>query len=132
MKELHVISLIGLIYSIILGLVTFIFFREYLLFSVLGSAVSLFNHSQMIHATKHGLKTERVVIAIIQRYIMYLVIIVFVYFQTKGQVMSSITTSYVFLLLGIFATKIGIYIYHTPLIKKNSEEKAVEENETSV
>jgi len=112
--------------------VTFIFFKEFLVFSVLGSAVSLFNHSQMIHATKFGLKTERVVLAIIQRYVMYLVIIVFVYFDTKGQVMSSVTTSYVFLLLGIFSTKIGIYIYHTPLIKKKLEEKAVEENETSV
>jgi SNF family Na+-dependent transporter len=131
MKELHAISFIGLIYSVVLALITLIFFREYLLFPVLGSAVSLFNHSQMIHATKHGLKTERVVVAIVQRYIMYLIIIVFVYFDTKNQEMSYVTTSYVFLLLGFIATKMGIYIYHSPLIKKKIEEKAVEENDST-
>jgi len=83
----------------------------------------------MIHATKNGLKTERVVVAIVQRYIMYLIVIVFVYFDTKGQVMSYVTTSYVFLLLGIMATKMGIYIYHSPLIKKKIEEKAVVEDD---
>ena len=45
--------------------------------------------------------------------------------------MSYVTTSYVFLLLGIMATKMGIYIYHSPLIKKKIEEKAVEENDST-
>jgi len=131
MKELHVISIIGLIYAIILSLVTFIFFREYTLYAVLGSAVSLFNHSTAIHAAKGELKTERIVLNIAQRYVFYLIIIVYVYFDTKDLDMQIVSNSFIFLVLGFFATKIGVFLYYTPLIKKpNTEviEKRGEEN----
>jgi len=133
MREVHVISIIGLIYAVILSLVTFLFFRDYLLYAVLGSAVSLFNHSQMIQITKRDFKTERIVLHIVQRYIFYLVIIVFVYFDTKEVSQTFMINSYIFLLLGFIATKIGVYIYHTPLIKKPKEEiveKADEDHES--
>jgi hypothetical protein len=131
MKELHVISVIGLIYAVLLGLVTYIFFREYALYAVLGSAVSLFNHSTAIHAAKGELKTERLVLNIIQRYIFYMVIIVFVYFDTKDLEMRIISNSFLFLVLGFFSTKMGVFIYHMPFIKKPKQdnlEKRGEEN----
>lgn len=134
MKEVHVISIIGIIYAVILSLVTFLFFRDYLLYSVLGAAVSLFNHSQMIQVTKREFKTERIVLHIVQRYIFFLVIIVFVYFDTKEFGQTFMTNSYIFLLLGIISVKIGVYVYHMPFIKKNKEEiieKADDEHESN-
>ena len=84
MKEVHVISIIGLIYAVLLSLVTFIFFREYTLWAVLGSAVALFNHSLMIQATmKNKFSTQRYVFHLMQRYVFYLVIIAYTYFETK-------------------------------------------------
>lgn len=133
MREVHVISLIALCYAVVLSLVTFLFFRDYLLYAVLGAAVALFNHSQMIQLTKREVKTERIVLHIVQRYIFYLVIIVFVYFDTRDQIQSFMTNSFIFLLLGIASIKIGVYIYHTPLIKKKKEEvieKADEDHES--
>lgn len=133
MREVHVISLIALCYAVVLSLVTFLFFRDYLLYAVLGAAVALFNHSQMIQLTKRKVKTERIVLHIVQRYIFYLVIIVFVYFDTRDQTQSFMTNSFIFLLLGIASIKIGVYIYHTPLIKKKKEEvieKADEDHES--
>jgi uncharacterized membrane protein len=123
MKEVHVISIIGIIYAILLALVSFIFFRDYMVWAILGSAVSLFNHSQMIHVTKNGLKTERLVFHLIQRYILMIIIVVIVFFDTKGQDFSIVRNSYIFLVLGFIATKIGVYVYHTPLIKKKKEEE---------
>lgn len=122
MKELHVISLIGLIFSIIYGLVSYIFFREYAFYAVLGAATSLFSNSLAISATKGKFTTEKIVVNLMQRYLFYIVIIVFVYFDTKDKPIQFATTSYVFLVIGLFATKVGIFIYHTPLIKKRKAE----------
>jgi len=127
MKEVHIISIIGVIYAILLGLVSYIFFRDYMVWAILGSAVSLFNHSQMIHATKNGLKTERLVFHLFQRYILMIIIVVIVYFDTKGQDFDVVRNSYIFLVLGFISTKIGVYVYHTPLIKKKVEEVPVKD-----
>ncbi len=130
MKEVHVISIIGLIYAVLLSLVTFIFFREYTLWAVLGSAVALFNHSLMIQATmKNKFSTQRYVFHLMQRYVFYLVIIAYTYFETKDIPGNHMIYSYIFLLLGIFSLKFGIFIYHTPLIKKPIEKKEEESNE---
>ena len=124
MKDVHVISLIALAYSIILALVAFIFFDEYdyPLWAVLGSAVALFNHSLMIQVTKK-MTTQRLVSHLIQRYIFYFIIIFFVYLETKALGTDIMIKSYIFLLLGVFSIKVGIFIYHTPLIKKPAEKE---------
>lgn len=131
MKEVHIISIIGIIYAILLGLISFIFFRDYMVWAILGSAVSLFNHSQMIHVTKNGLKTERLVFHLFQRYVLMIIIVVVVYFDTKGQDFEIVRNSYIFLVLGFIATKIGVYIYHTPLIKKKKDTEDQKEDEHS-
>ena len=129
MKELHVISIIGIIYGLLLTLVTFIFFRDYVIWAALGSAVSLFNHSSMIHATKGKLRTERLVMHIIQRFTIYIIVIVFLFFDTQGQEQQFIINSYIFLLLGFIATKIGVYVYQTPLIKKPKQVEETKHDE---
>ena len=119
MKDVHVISLIALAYAIVLGTVSFIFFNDYdyPLWAILGSAVALFNHSLMISVTKR-LTTQRLVSHLVQRYVFYLIIIAYVYLETKALGTEIMIYSYIFLLLGIFSIKVGILIYHTPLIKK--------------
>jgi hypothetical protein len=131
MKEVHVISLIGMGYAVILGLVSFLFFKDYMVWAILGSAVSLFNHSQMIHTTKNGLKTERLVFHLMQRYVLMMIVVIVVYFDTKGQAFEIVRNSFIFLLLGLFSTKIAIYIYHSPLIKKPKPKEDPVYNEIS-
>ncbi|TNF08216.1 MAG: hypothetical protein EP317_03520 [Bacillota bacterium] len=119
MKDVHVISLIAFIYAIIVSLIAFIFFNQYdyPLWTVLGSAVALFNHSLMIQLTKK-MTTQRLVTHLIQRYVFYALIIVYVYLQTKDLGTTIMINSFIFLLIGIFSIKVGILIYHTPIIKK--------------
>jgi len=133
MKDVHVISLIALGYAIILSLVAFIFFNEYdyPLWAVLGSAVALFNHSLMIQVTKN-MTTQRLITHLVQRYVFYIIIIFYVYLQTKDLGTSVMINSYIFLLLGVFSIKVGILIYHSPLIKKPVIKKEDEEHESDI
>lgn len=132
MKEVYVISIAGFIYSVILALVTFLFFRDYTLWAILGSATALFNHSIMIQVTtKSKFSTQRYVFHLMQRYVFYLILIAFVYFETKDLPGNTMMYSYIFMLLGIFAIKIGIFIYHMPFIKKPVEEKKEEDQHDS-
>jgi hypothetical protein len=129
MKEVYVISIIGFIYSVILALVTYLFFRDYTLWAILGSATALFNHSIMIQVTtKSKFSTQRYVFHLMQRFVFYLILIAFVYFETKDLPGNTMIYSYVFMLLGIFSIKFGIFIYHMPIIKKPVEEKKEEEH----
>ena len=118
MKEVHVISIIGFIYAVILSLITLIFFPDYTLWAVLGATTALFNHSLMIQVTKGKFNPQRYVFHLVQRYVFYLIIVAFTYLETKDLPGNQMIYSFVFLLLGIFSLKIGILIYHTPLIKK--------------
>ena len=121
MKKMYTISIIAFIYAVILALVTFLFFREYLLWAVLGSAVALFNNSLATQSLKGKFTTQKVVTNLVTRYILYTIIVAIVYFDTKALGTTTMIYSYIFLLLGIFSLKIGIFIYHTPLIKKEAE-----------
>jgi hypothetical protein len=136
MKDVHVISIIGLIYAVILAVVTLIFFNEYdyPLWAVLGSAVALFNHSLMIQLTKSTFSTSKIVSHLVQRYVFYFIIILIVWLDTKALGTQVLINSYIFLLLGIFSVKVGIFIYHTPLIKKKVEkvEKTDDQSDTDI
>lgn len=129
MKDVYVISIIALIYSVILAIVTLIFFNDYLLWAILGSAVALFNHSLMIKVTKNTITSYKLVTHLIQRYVFYIVIIAIVFFDTKELGTNVMINSYIFLLLGIASIKFGAIIYTTPLIKKPKEVE-VTENDT--
>ncbi|MDX9691997.1 MAG: hypothetical protein RBT45_06015 [Acholeplasmataceae bacterium] len=127
MKDVYVISLVALIYAIIVSLIAFIFFNQYdyPLWTVLGSAVALFNHSLMIQVTKK-MTTQRLVTHLIQRYVFYTVIIAYVYLQTRNLGTEVMIKSFIFLLVGIFSIKFGILIYHTPIIRKPAVHKEEE------
>lgn len=129
MKEVYVISIIGFIYSVILAFVTFLFFRDYTLWAILGSATALFNHSIMIQiTTKSKFSTQRYVFHLMQRYVFYFILILFVYLETKDLPGNTMIYSYIFMLLGIFSIKFGILVYHMPFIKKPVEVTKEEEH----
>lgn len=132
MRDVHKIALIGIAYAIVLSLVVLIFFNDYVLWAVLGSAVALFNHSQMIRLTdKNRFRTDRLVLHLVTRYALYFIIIAFVWFDTKELGQNVMMYSYIVLLLGIFSVKVGVFIYWTPLFKKPKEEniKPLEEED---
>lgn len=119
MKELSVINLIGLGYSVLLAIVTVIFFRDYWIWSVLGSAVALFNHSRSIALSKRKINYANVMSHIGLRYVMYLIVIAFAYFDQKDNGTTILINTYIFLLLGFVSIQIGIFIYHSPLFRKH-------------
>lgn len=123
MKKMYKISIIAFIYSVILALVSYIFFKQYFLWAVLGSAVALFNNSLSIQILKRKVSAANVTTNIVTRFLMYLIVLAVVYFNTKEQGTNEMIYSYIFLLLGIFSLKIGIFIYHMPFIKKVEEDK---------
>ena len=118
MKEVHAISITALIYSIILAIVSLIFFKDYVTWAILGSATALFNHSLMIQVTKGKYSAQKYVFHLFQRYFFYLLIIVIVWMQTKDLGENVMMYSFIFLLLGIISLKIAIYINQLPFVKK--------------
>jgi len=126
MKEMYTISIIGLIYSVILALVTLIFFPDYLSWAVLGSATALFNHSLMIRFTKGKFNAQNYMFQLLIRYVFYLIIIVIVWLDTKDLPGNTMIYSYIFLILGISSVKIGVFVYHLPWIKKDKVEEGEE------
>ncbi len=71
---------------------------------------------------KEKFKTERLVTHLVTRYVLYIIIIAFVWLQTKELGTTIMIKSYIVLLLGIFSVKVGVFIYASPLIKKPKEE----------
>ncbi|TVP86723.1 MAG: hypothetical protein EA375_00810 [Acholeplasmataceae bacterium] len=126
MKDAHKIGLIAIGYAVILTLATLIFYPDYMAWAVLGAATALFNHSQMIHITKGKYSTERLLLHLFQRYILYIIIIAVAWFSTREQETIIMTQTFVFLLLGFISVKVGAIIFATPLFKKNEtpEEEA--------
>lgn len=119
MKDVSVINLIALGYAVLLALVSLIFFRTYAVWAILGSATALFNHSQTIRLTKEKFDTRKLATHFIIRFVMYFVVIAFAYFDQRANGDSELIRVYIFLLLGIFSIKVGIFIYATPFFKKN-------------
>ena len=81
MKDVSVINLIALAYSLLLALITFIFFREYAVWAILGSATALFNHTQTIRLTKEKFDPKKIATHLVIRFLMYIVVIAFTYFD---------------------------------------------------
>ncbi len=118
MKDVSVINLIALGYSFLLALVSFIFFREYAIWAVLGSATALFNHSQTIRLTKLKFDPMKIAYHLVLRFVMYVIAIAYTYFDQRANGTDELIRVYIFLLLGFLSIKIGIFIFATPLFKK--------------
>ncbi len=136
MKDVSVINLIALAYAVILALVSFIFFRTYAVWAVLGSATALFNHTQTIKLTKSKFDPKKIASHLVIRFVMYIVVIAFAYFDQRANETQELIRVYIFLLLGFFSIKVGIFIYATPFFKahrlKDDEYVPIKEEDEDV
>lgn len=130
MKEVHAISVIALIYSIIFALITWVFFPNYLTWAVLGSATALFNHSTMVRVMKGKFNTQKYVFHLFLRYVMYLLAAAFTWLRTKDISADVLMFSLLFLLIGFLSIKISIYIHQLTPIRRLFKEEDIH-NDTS-
>lgn len=119
MKDVHKIAFYAIGYGAVLSLVVFIFFENYVLWSLLGTLTSLFNHSQMIQVTKSA-DVLKISTHLVTRFVMYVIMMVIVYFQLRDN-QNEMITGLIILLLGFSSIKIGTLMYALPFNKKNQE-----------
>lgn len=123
MKDVHKIALLGIVYGVILSLSIFIFYRQYVLWSILGTLTALFNHSQMIQISKQA-DVLKLSMHLVTRFVMYVIMMAIVYFQLRDN-QNEMITGLIILLLGFSSIKIGTWMYALPFIKKEAIDKEV-------
>ncbi len=122
MRTVHKVALIAIVYGIVLVIVTWIFFEDYVAWAALGAATALFNHSQMINLTKGEPNQKRIMFHILRRYVLYAIMFAVAFFDTKDLPDQNVmTTTFIFLLLGFVAIKVGTLIYALPFFKHENE-----------
>lgn len=114
MKNIIVINYIAIIYSIIVGVISYIFFKEYSTWAILGAMTALFNYSLMVRFTKNTVTKELMYLLIAFRTFMYLIILGFMFFYLRTDT-NLLMYSYLFFLIGAVNTKIGVFIFHLPI-----------------
>ena len=119
MKDVHKIAFYAIGYGALLSLVVFIFFDDYVLWSLLGTLTALFNHSQMIQVTKSA-DVLKISTHLVTRFVMYVIMMVIVYFQLRDN-QNEMITGLIILLLGFSSIKIGTLMYALPFNKKDQE-----------
>jgi hypothetical protein len=117
MKDVYVVSWIAIVYGIILNLVIWMLYSEFLMWSLLGVLTALFNHSQMIQMTKHKVDAMRITMSLVTRFVMYLIMMAIVFIQLRNN-QSDLITAYIILLLGFSSIKISTVILTLPIFKK--------------
>ncbi len=125
MKNIVVINYMAILYSIVVGLASYLFFRSYYIWTVLGSVTALFNYSLMVRFTKNKASKETLYLLIILRTVIYLIVLAFMYFLLGDQTML-LMYSYIFFFVGAINTKVGVFIFHLPIpyfVKLRLEEK---------
>ena len=130
MRTVHKVFLIALVYGIVYVLVTWIFFRDYVTWAALGVLTALFNHSRMINVSKGPLDKRRIMSAIFQRYLLYIVMFAVAFFDTRDLPDKNVMTmTFVFLLLGFVAVKVATIVYALPFFRHENEPDAKEAND---
>jgi hypothetical protein len=122
-KDVHKIALLGILYSAILSLGVFIFYEDYVLWSLLGSLTALFNHSQMIQVSKSN-DVLKLSIHLVTRFLMYVIMMVVVYFQLRDN-QNEMIVGLIILILGFSSIKVGTLMYALPFIKKENHNKEI-------
>lgn len=119
MKDVHKIAFYAIGYGALLSFLVFIFFENYVLWSLLGTLTALFNHSQMIQVTKSA-DVLKISTHLVTRFVMYVIMMVIVYFQLRDN-QNEMITGLIILLLGFSSIKIGTLMYALPFNKKDQE-----------
>lgn len=122
MKDEHKIAFVAIGYGIVLSVVTYIFYPDFVTWALLGSLTALFNHSQMLQITKgNHVKINQLATHLVTRFLLYVIIIVIAFFQLRES-QDALITAYIILLLGFSSIKISTWIYALPIFKKTSTE----------
>jgi hypothetical protein len=122
-KDVHKIAFLGIGYGVILSLVIFIFYKDYVIWSILGTLTALFNHSQMIQISK-SVDVVKLSMHLVTRFVMYVIMMAIVYFQLRDN-QNEMITGLIILLLGFSSIKIGTWLYALPFIKKEDSNKEI-------
>ncbi|HBD74340.1 MAG TPA: hypothetical protein DC003_02115 [Acholeplasmataceae bacterium] len=122
MKDEHKIAFIAIGYGIVLSVVTYIFYSDFVTWAMLGALTALFNHSQMLQITKgNHVKINQLATHLVTRFLLYVIMIVIAFFQLRES-QDALITAYIILLLGFSSIKISTWIYALPIFKKTSTE----------
>lgn len=122
MKDEHKIAFIAIGYGIVLSVVTYIFYPDFVTWAMLGALTALFNHSQMLQITKgNNVKINQLATHLVTRFLLYVIMIVIAFFQLRES-QDALITAYIILLLGFSSIKISTWIYALPIFKKTSTE----------
>jgi hypothetical protein len=129
MKNIVVISYLAFLYSAIVTIIALIFFEEYAVWTLLGAATAMFNHSLLVKFSKNKMTKELSYLLIAFKLIIYLIVLGFMFFDMRDN-NQLLMWSYIFFLIGAFNIKVGIIIYHLPFktfIKMREEVDEVKE-----
>lgn len=119
MKDEHKVSFIAIGYGVILSLVIYIFYQDFVIWAILGTLTALFNHSQMLQITKNNqVNGTKLAMHLVTRFTMYLIMMVIVYFNLNND-QSAMITALIILLLGFSSIKIGVVLFALPIFKKS-------------
>lgn len=122
MKDEHKIAFVAIGYGIVLSVVTYIFYPDFVTWALLGALTALFNHSQMLQITKgNHVKINQLATHLVTRFLLYVIMIVIAFFQLRES-QDALITAYIILLLGFSSIKISTWIYALPIFKKTSTE----------
>ncbi|MGB0202721.1 MAG: hypothetical protein ACPGJL_00775 [Acholeplasmataceae bacterium] len=122
MKDEHKIAFVAIGYGIVLSVVTYIFYPDFVTWAMLGALTALFNHSQMLQITKgNHVKINQLATHLVTRFLLYVIMIVIAFFQLRES-QDALITAYIILLLGFSSIKISTWIYALPIFKKTSTE----------
>ncbi|MGB1097171.1 MAG: hypothetical protein ACPG2Y_01085, partial [Acholeplasmataceae bacterium] len=122
MKDEHKIAFIAIGYGIVLSVVTYIVYTDFVAWAMLGAITALFNHSQMLQITKgNHVKINQLATHLVTRFLLYVIMIVIAFFQLRES-QDALITAYIILLLGFSSIKISTWIYALPIFKKTSTE----------
>ena len=122
MKDEHKIAFVAIGYGVILSVVTYIVYPDFVTWAMLGALTALFNHSQMLQITKgNHVKINQLATHLVTRFLLYVIMIVIAFFQLRES-QDALITAYIILLLGFSSIKISTWIYALPIFKKTSTE----------
>ena len=129
MKNIVVISNLAILYSIIVTVLAFIFFETYAIWTLLGAATAMFNHSMLVRFSKNKMTKDFSYLLIGFRLLIYLVVLGYMFFELRDDT-QLLMWSYIFFLIGAFNIKMGIIIFHLPIKAfKKMREASDEEKE---
>lgn len=129
MKNIVVISYLAFIYSAIVTLIAFIFFEDYAIWTLLGAATAMFNHSLLVKFSKNKMTKEISYLLIAFKLMIYLIVLGFMFFDMRDN-NQMLMKSYIFFLVGALNVKMGIIIFHLPIkafVKMRTSVDVIEE-----